>query len=70
MPTRVSGAGSNLRVVQVVSRIGGAGIMIHWHVQRGRVCVYYQLRTCSASEVAAMIEGLIRAPRSDNRHNP
>ena len=34
--------------------------MIYWHVERGRVCIYSQLKTCSASEVAAMIEGLLR----------
>jgi hypothetical protein len=38
--------------------------MIYWHVERKRVCVYSQLKTCSSSEVAAMMEGLIR--HSDN----
>jgi Tn3 transposase DDE domain/Domain of unknown function (DUF4158) len=41
-------------------RYRGPGIMIYWHVDRGRVCIYSQLKTCSASEVAAMIEGLLR----------
>ncbi|MGH3778983.1 MAG: Tn3 family transposase [Pseudonocardiaceae bacterium] len=41
-------------------RYRGPGIMIYWHVERGRVCIYSQLKTCSASEVAAMIEGLLR----------
>jgi TnpA family transposase len=34
--------------------------MIYWHVERRSVCIYSQLKTCSASEVAAMIEGLMR----------
>ncbi len=41
-------------------RYRGPGIMIYWHVERGRVCIYSQLKTCSASEVAAMIEGPLR----------
>jgi TnpA family transposase len=42
------------------ARYGGPGVMIYWHVERKSVCVYSQLRTCSSSEVAAMMEGLIR----------
>jgi TnpA family transposase len=42
------------------ARYGGPGVMIYWHVERRSVCVYSQLRTCSSSEVAAMMEGLIR----------
>ncbi len=34
--------------------------MIYWHVERKSVCVYSQLTACSASEVAAMLEGLLR----------
>jgi TnpA family transposase len=30
------------------------------HVERKSTCIYSQLTTCSASEVAAMIEGLLR----------
>jgi TnpA family transposase len=41
-------------------RYGGPGVMIYWHVERKSVCVYSQLTTCSASEPAAMMEGLIR----------
>lgn len=42
------------------NRYGGPGVMIYWHVERKSVCVYSQLTTCSASEPAAMMEGLIR----------
>ncbi len=41
-------------------RYGGPGVMIYWHVERGSACIYSQLKACSASEVAAMIEGLLR----------
>lgn len=34
--------------------------MIYWHVERKSTCIYSQLKTCSSSEVAAMIEGLLR----------
>lgn len=34
--------------------------MIYWHVERKSVCIYSQLKSCSASEVAAMIEGVLR----------
>lgn len=41
-------------------RYGGRGVMIYWHVERKSTCIYSQLKTCSSSEVAAMIEGLLR----------
>ena len=34
--------------------------MIYWHVERGSVCIHSRLRRCSSSEVAAMIEGVLR----------
>jgi TnpA family transposase len=50
---------SNL-MTEFHARYGSNGIMIYWHVEKGRVCVYSQLKSCSSSEVAAMIEGLLR----------
>jgi hypothetical protein len=41
-------------------RYGGPGVMIYWHVEKNSVCVYSQLKVCSSSEVAAMIEGVLR----------
>ena len=41
-------------------RYGGHGVMIYWHVEKRSVCVYSQLKSCSASEVSAMIEGVLR----------
>ncbi|GGS36807.1 hypothetical protein Snoj_16600 [Streptomyces nojiriensis] len=42
------------------ARYGGNGVTIYWHVERKNVCIYSQLKSCSSSEVAAMIEGLLR----------
>jgi len=42
------------------ARYGKPGIMVYWHVERKSACIYSQLKTCSSSEVAAMIEGVLR----------
>jgi TnpA family transposase len=42
------------------SRYHGDGVLVYWHVETGAVCIYSQLRSFSSSEVAAMIEGLVR----------
>lgn len=41
-------------------RYGGRGVMIYWHVEAQSVCIYSQLKRCSSSEVASMIEGVLR----------
>ena len=41
-------------------RYGGRGVMIYWHVEKKATCIYSQLKRCSSSEVAAMIEGVLR----------
>jgi len=41
-------------------RYRGRGVMIYWHVEKNSTCIYSQLKTCSSSEVAAMMEGLLR----------
>ncbi len=41
-------------------RYRGPGVLIYWHVERKSTCIYSQLKSCSSSEVAAMIEGLLR----------
>jgi TnpA family transposase len=41
-------------------RYGGRGVMIYWHVEGQSVCIYSQLKRCSSSEVASMIEGVLR----------
>ena len=40
-------------------RYGGPGVMVYWHVERKAACIYSQLKRCSASEAAAMIEGVL-----------
>lgn len=42
------------------ARYGGRGVMIYWHVERGSVCIHSRLRRCSSSEVASIIEGVLR----------
>ncbi len=42
------------------TRYKGDGVMAYWHVERKSVCIYSQLKNYSFSEVAAMLEGLIR----------
>ena len=41
-------------------RYGGRGIMVYWHVEKKSACIYSQVKRCSSSEVAAMIEGVLR----------
>ena len=41
-------------------RYRGPGIMIYWHVEKKSTCIYSQLKSCSSSEVASMVEGLLR----------
>ncbi len=40
-------------------RYGGRGVMIYWHVDENAACIYSQLKRCSSSEVASMIEGVL-----------
>ena len=39
------------------ARYGGRGVLIYWHVERKSMAMHSQLISCSASEVAAMVEG-------------
>jgi TnpA family transposase len=41
-------------------RYRGRGVMIYWHVGKKSTCIYSQLKTCSSSEVSAMIDGLLK----------
>jgi hypothetical protein len=42
------------------ARYGGRGVLIYWHVERKSMAIHSQLIGCSASAVAAMIEGVMR----------
>ena len=54
------GAWNQNLLTQYHLRYGGRGVMIYWHVEKKSTCIYSQLKTCSSSEVAAMIEGVLR----------
>ncbi|QES17722.1 Tn3 family transposase [Streptomyces venezuelae] len=54
------GSWSSNFMTEYHARYGGNGVMIYWHVEGKNVCIYSQLKSCSSSEVAAMIEGLLR----------
>ncbi|WP_157698261.1 Tn3 family transposase [Legionella clemsonensis] len=36
-----------------------SGVMIYWHVNDQYICVYSQLKSCTSSEVASMLQGII-----------
>lgn len=42
------------------ARYGGRGVMIYWHVEKKSACIYSQLKSCSSSEAASMLQGLLR----------
>ncbi|TCO70421.1 Tn3 family transposase [Marinisporobacter balticus] len=41
-------------------RYRGRGVMIYWHVEKNSTCIYSQLKACSSSEVASMLDGLLK----------
>nr|WP_188433659.1 Tn3 family transposase [Kroppenstedtia guangzhouensis] len=41
-------------------RYRGPGVMIYWHVENKSACIHSHLKTCTSSEVAAMIKGLLQ----------
>jgi len=41
-------------------RYRGRGVMIYWHIDQNAACIYSQLKTCSSSEVGAMMQGILR----------
>lgn len=41
-------------------RYGGRGVMVYWHVEKNAACIYSQFKRVSSSEVAAMIQGVLR----------
>lgn len=47
-------------MAQWYARYRSSGVMIYWHVERKSTCIYSQLKKCSSSEVASMIEGVLR----------
>ena len=49
----------NLRT-QWHKRYHQSGILVYWHVAKDSLCIYSQLKAPSSSEVASMIEGVLR----------
>lgn len=41
------------------TRYRGRGVMIYWHVDKKAACIYSHLKTCSSSEVGAMMKGFL-----------
>jgi TnpA family transposase len=41
-------------------RYRGPGIMVYWHIDKKAACIHSQVKGVSSSEVAAMIEGVLR----------
>jgi TnpA family transposase len=41
-------------------RYHGRGIMVYWHVEKKSLCIYSQIKRVSSSEVASMIQGLLK----------
>ena len=36
-----------------------SGVMIYWHVDKKSLCIYSQLKNCTSSEVASMMQGIL-----------
>ena len=41
-------------------RYHAKGVLVYWHVETNSICIYSQLKSCASSEVASMIEGVLR----------
>jgi TnpA family transposase len=54
------GAWNQNLLAQWHRRYHKAGVMIYWHVVKQSLCIYSQLKAPSSSEVAYMIEGVLR----------
>lgn len=40
-------------------RYRGHGVMVYWHVDSNSLCIHSQSKTCTSSEVGAMIKGIL-----------
>lgn len=40
-------------------RYRGHGVMVYWHVDTNSLCIHSQSKTCTSSEVGAMIKGIL-----------
>jgi TnpA family transposase len=46
-------------MVEWHARYQGKGVMVYWHVDKKALCIYSHLKTCSSSEVGAMMRGFL-----------
>jgi TnpA family transposase len=47
-------------ITEYHARYRKAGVTIYWHTDKRAACIYSQLKRCSSSEVASMIQGVLR----------
>lgn len=53
------GSASNNLLTEWSPRHASSGVMIYWHVSDQYICVYSQLKSCTSSEVASMLQGIL-----------
>jgi TnpA family transposase len=46
-------------LVEWHARYGGRGVMIYWHVDKKGLCIHSRIKSCTSSEVGAMIHGVL-----------
>jgi TnpA family transposase len=58
--SKVFGAWDQNLMTEWHARYHTDGVKVYWHTDMKAACIYSQLKRCNASEVAAMIEGVLR----------
>jgi TnpA family transposase len=58
--SKVFGAWDQNLMTEWHTRYHTDGVKIYWHTDLKAACIYSQLKRCNASEVAAMLEGVLR----------
>jgi TnpA family transposase len=58
--SKVFGAWDQNLLTEWHTRYHTDGVKIYWHIDKKAACIYSQLKRCNASEVAAMLEGVLR----------
>lgn len=50
---------SDNMVTQWHPRYKRNGVMIYWHLNKNHICIFSQLKNCTSSEVASMLNGIL-----------
>lgn len=50
---------SDNMVTQWHPRYKRKGVMIYWHLNKNHICIFSQLKNCTSSEVASMLNGIL-----------